>query len=146
VDKLTLAALEATLTGPPPPVARALAADPADLLQRSERSVATLAAHHLSASVVAAEGAVGGGGAPGVTLPGAAIALPAALAAPLRSGDPVRRGTVPAVVGRIERGRLLLDLRSVDPDDDERLVAAVLAASNPGGRTPRNPPANPGDA
>jgi L-seryl-tRNA(Ser) seleniumtransferase len=129
VDKLTLAALEATVTGPPSPVARALAADPADLLQRSERAVATLAAHAVSASVVAAEGAVGGGGAPGVTLPGAAIALPEALAAPLRNGGPVRRGTLPAVVGRVERGRLLLDLRSVDPDDDERLVAAVLAAS-----------------
>jgi L-seryl-tRNA(Ser) seleniumtransferase len=128
VDKLTLAALEATLTGPPPPVARALAADPADLLQRSERAVATLAADRVSASVVAAGGAVGGGGAPGVTLPGAAIALPEALAWPLRRGDPVRRGTVPAVIGRIERGRLLLDLRSVDPDDDERLVAAVLVA------------------
>jgi L-seryl-tRNA(Ser) seleniumtransferase len=129
VDKLTLAALEATLTGPPSPVARALAADPADLLHRSERAVATLAAHSVSASVVAAEGAVGGGGAPGVTLPGAAIALPAALAAPLRYGVPVRRGAVPAVVGRVERGRLLLDLRSVDQDDDERLIAAVLTAA-----------------
>jgi L-seryl-tRNA(Ser) seleniumtransferase len=137
VDKLTLAALEATLTGPPSPVARALAADPADLLQRSQRTVATLAAHAVSASVVAAEGAVGGGGAPGVTLPGAAIALPEALAAPLRDGDCVRRGTLPAVVGRVERGRLLLDLRSVDPDDDERLVAAVLAAAGA---------ARPGDA
>jgi L-seryl-tRNA(Ser) seleniumtransferase len=140
VDKLTLAALEATLTGPPPPVARALAADPADLLQRSQRTVATLAAHSVSASVVAAEGAVGGGGAPGVTLPGAAIALPEALAAALRYGDPVRRGTVPAVVGRVERGRLLLDLRSVDPDDDERLAAAILAAVRTGGSALPVPP------
>jgi L-seryl-tRNA(Ser) seleniumtransferase len=129
VDKLTLAALEATLAGPPPPVARALAADPATLFDRSERLVATLAAHSVSASVVAAEGAVGGGGAPGVTLPGAAVALPEALAVPLRCGDPVRRGAVPAVVGRVERGQLLLDLRSVDPDDDERLLAAVIAAA-----------------
>ncbi len=128
VDKLTLAALEATLAGPPPPVARALAADPASLFRRSERAVAALARRRVSASVVDAEGAVGGGGAPGVTLPGAAVALPEALAAPLRWGEPVRRGEVPAVVGRVERGRLLLDLRSVDPDDDERLVAAVLAA------------------
>ncbi len=128
VDKLTLAALEATLAGPPPPVARALAADPVSLFRRSERAVAALARHRVSASVVDAEGAVGGGGAPGVTLPGAAVALPEALAAPLRWGEPVRRGEVPAVVGRVERGRLLLDLRSVDPDDDERLVAAVLAA------------------
>jgi L-seryl-tRNA(Ser) seleniumtransferase len=128
VDKLTLAALEATLAGPPPPVARALAADPVSLFRRSERAAAALARHRVSASVVDAEGAVGGGGAPGVTLPGAAVALPEALAAPLRWGEPVRRGEVPAVVGRVERGRLLLDLRSVDPDDDERLVAAVLAA------------------
>jgi L-seryl-tRNA(Ser) seleniumtransferase len=128
VDKLTLAALEATLTGPPAPVVRALAADHASLLNRSERVVASLTAHSVSASVADAKGAVGGGGAPGVTLPGAAVSLPGALAVPLRCGPPVRRGEMPAVVGRVERGRLLLDLRSVDPDDDERLVAAVLAA------------------
>ena len=40
----------------------------------------------------------------------------------------MRRGDVPSVVGRIEGGRLLLDLRAVAPDDDERLAAAVLAA------------------
>ena len=38
VDKLTLAALEATLSGPPSPVARALAADPAALSERAERN------------------------------------------------------------------------------------------------------------
>ena len=42
VDKLTLAALEATLAGPPPPVSRALAVSDASLSQRSERIVATL--------------------------------------------------------------------------------------------------------
>jgi L-seryl-tRNA(Ser) seleniumtransferase len=157
VDKLTLAALEATLTGPRPPVARTLAADAPSLVHRAERAVATLTAHRLSAAVAHAEGAVGGGGAPGVTLPGAAVALPAALAAPLRWGEPVRRGEVPAVVGRVERGRLLLDLRSVDPADDDRLVAAVLvaASASPGGQpshmgdsrppfppAPQTPPAN----
>jgi L-seryl-tRNA(Ser) seleniumtransferase len=129
VDKLTLAALEATLTGPPAPVARALAAGQAALSDRSERIVATLAGQHVPASVAATDAAVGGGGAPGVTLPSAAVALPEELAAVLRSGEPVRRGEVPAVVGRVERGRLLLDLRSVDPDDDKRLTAAVLAAA-----------------
>ena len=44
VDKLTLAALEATLTGPVPPVAAALAADPASLFDRAERIVARVAA------------------------------------------------------------------------------------------------------
>jgi L-seryl-tRNA(Ser) seleniumtransferase len=91
--------------------------------------VATLAAHTIPASVVSTEAAVGGGGAPGVTLPSAAIALDEGLAVPLRRGDAARRGEVPAVIGRIEKGRLLLDLRSVDPADDETLVAAILAAS-----------------
>ena len=57
------------------------------------------------------------------TLPSAAISLPELLAVPLRRGEP-------AVVGRLEAGRLLLDLRSVDPADDDRLVAAVLAAAS----------------
>jgi L-seryl-tRNA(Ser) seleniumtransferase len=129
VDKLTLAALEATIGGPLPPVARALTARLADLTDRSERAVATLTAHAIEASVVSTEAAVGGGGAPGVTLPSAAIALDENLAVPLRRGDAVRRGEVPAVIGRVEKGRLLLDLRSVDPADDETLVAAIRIAS-----------------
>jgi L-seryl-tRNA(Ser) seleniumtransferase len=134
VDKLTLAALEATIAGPLPPVARSLAADPAVLFDRAERMAAALAAHGIPASVAATEAAVGGGGAPGVTLPSAAVALPEALALPLRGGDAVRRGEVPAVAGRIEKGVLLLDLRSTAEEDDGRLVTAVLAAS--GGREP----------
>jgi L-seryl-tRNA(Ser) seleniumtransferase len=129
VDKLTLAALEATLAGPAPPVARALAADPASLVNRAERAVAGLAAAGLDARVAAARAAVGGGGAPGVELDSAAVSLPDSLAVPLRWDDAVARGERPAVAGRLEGGRLLLDLRSVSPDDDARLVAAVLLAA-----------------
>ena len=127
VDKLTLAALEATLTGPVPPVAAALAADPASLFDRAERAVVLLAAAGLDARAVPARAAVGGGGAPGVELPSAAISLPEALAVPLRC---VTRGEHPAVVGRLEAGRLLLDLRSVLPEQDEPLAAAILAAAS----------------
>ena len=130
VDKLTLAALEATITGPLPPVARSLTADPAALTDRAERIVATLAAHHVPASVVASEAAVGGGGAPGVTLPSAAVALPEELALPLRCGAAVRRGDSPAVVGRVEKGQFLLDLRSTAPEDDNRLIAAIVTAAS----------------
>ncbi len=129
VDKLTLAALEATLTGPLPPVARALAADPAAVLDRAERAVLRLATAGLDARVVDARAAVGGGGAPGVLLPSAAVSLPESLSVPLRCGPPVARGEFPAVVGRLEAGRLLLDLRSVSGEDDERLIAAILAAA-----------------
>ena len=126
VDKLTLAALEATLTGPLPPVARALAADPAAVLDRAERAVALLTREGLDARVADARAAVGGGGAPGVELPSTAVSLPESLSVPLRAGP---RGEHPAVVGRLEAGRLLLDLRSVSPDDDETLIAAILAAA-----------------
>jgi L-seryl-tRNA(Ser) seleniumtransferase len=121
VDKLTLAALEATLAGPVPPVGQALAADPASLFDRAERIVMRAAGTGLDAHVVSAKAAVGGGGAPGVELPSAAVSLPEALAVPLRCGEP-------AVVGRLEAGRLLLDLRSVLPEQDEPLLAAMLAA------------------
>jgi L-seryl-tRNA(Ser) seleniumtransferase len=83
----------------------------------------------LDARVVQCQAAVGGGGAPGVLLPSAAVSLPESLAVPLRCGAPVARGEFPAVVGRLEGGRLLLDLRSVSPADDDRLAAAIAAAA-----------------
>jgi L-seryl-tRNA(Ser) seleniumtransferase len=130
VDKLTLAALEATLAGPVPPVAQGLAADPASLFLRAERAVLVLHDTGLDARVVPCQAAVGGGGAPGVLLPSAAISLPESLAVPLRCGAQVSRGDFPAVVGRLEGGRLLLDLRSVSPADDARLVGAITALAS----------------
>jgi L-seryl-tRNA(Ser) seleniumtransferase len=129
VDKLTIAALEATLAGPRPPVARALSADGDELSLRAQRIAERLSADGVDAHPVPAHGAVGGGGAPGVSLRSAAISLPQTLAQPLRSGAPVRDALLPAVVGRIEDGRLLLDLCAVAPEDDTVLCAAVLAAA-----------------
>ncbi|OMB95528.1 L-seryl-tRNA(Sec) selenium transferase, partial [Mycobacterium colombiense] len=119
VDKLTLAALEATLLGPPPPVAQALAADVGRLRARAE----SLAAGLPGAVAVDCVAAVGGGGAPGVELPSAALSLPESYAAALRLGRP-------PVVGRLEGGRCLLDLCTVSPEDDELLAAAVRACSS----------------
>jgi L-seryl-tRNA(Ser) seleniumtransferase len=129
VDKLTIAALEATLAGPQAPVAAALSADGAWLTDRAKRLVGELAAARIDARQVATEAAVGGGGAPGVALPSAAVSLPVELALPLRAGHSARRGGIPAVVGRIDDGRLLLDLRAVAAADDELLTAAVIAAA-----------------
>ena len=129
VDKLTLGALEATLTGPTVPVALALAATSSSITERAEAQAKKLAAAGVDCQVVPTTAAVGGGGAPGASLSSAALSLPQHLAAALRSGTAVRSGDMPAVVGRIESGRLLLDLRAVAPADDERLTAAVLAAA-----------------
>src|SRR5215475_1351233 len=89
VDKLAVAALEATLAGPPPPVAAALGADEAGLLSRADRICAALAAAGLDARTAGTQAAVGGGGAPGVPLASAAVSLPAELAVPLRAGPAV---------------------------------------------------------
>jgi L-seryl-tRNA(Ser) seleniumtransferase len=71
---------------------------------------------------------VGGGSLPGETLPSAGLALAAGsaegLVERLRAGDPI-------VIGRIEKDRLILDLRTVAPEDDEALAGAVRAALAP---------------
>jgi L-seryl-tRNA(Ser) seleniumtransferase len=121
VDKLTLAALEATLRGPLPPTRAALEADPAALRTRADALAARLAADGVPVTAVASDSAVGGGGAPGLVLPSAALALPEGFAAALRAGEP-------AVLGRVEHGRCLLDLRALAPESDADLAAAVLAA------------------
>ncbi|WP_345134616.1 L-seryl-tRNA(Sec) selenium transferase [Dactylosporangium darangshiense] len=121
VDKLTLAALEATLLAGETPTRRALRAPAARLRRRAEAVHGALGGA-VPAEVVDTVAVVGGGGAPDVELPSAALALPPDLAAPLRLGDP-------PVVGRVEQGRLLLDLRCVPEDDDQAVAAAILRAA-----------------
>ncbi len=65
VDKLTLAALEATVRGPDTPTRTALHADPARLRQRAERLAAELRADGIDSRAVGTDAVVGGGGAPG---------------------------------------------------------------------------------
>jgi L-seryl-tRNA(Ser) seleniumtransferase len=115
VDKLTLAAVEATVGGPPTPTARYLHAAPDRLRARAERL-----ATQVGGDVVPSAGAVGGGSAPGLDLAGWAVALPAPYAESLRLGDP-------CVVARVERGRCLVDLRCVEEEDDQVLVTAIRA-------------------
>jgi len=130
IDKLSLAALEATLAlyrDPEHarralPVLAMLTADDAELRARSARL-----AEATGGDVVDAVGRVGGGALPLLELPGPAVAIAPgpsgadALAAALRTGDP-------AVVARIEDGRVLLDPRTLAPDELEPAAAAVRAA------------------
>jgi L-seryl-tRNA(Ser) seleniumtransferase len=117
VDKLTLAALEATLAGPVTPTWTYLRADTAALRARCD-ALAAAVRDVVRGEVVSCESAVGGGGAPGVRLPSWAVALPPEFAARLRVGTP-------AIVGRIEHDRCLLDLRCVPEYDDDRVAEAI---------------------
>jgi L-seryl-tRNA(Ser) seleniumtransferase len=130
IDKLSLAALEATLAlyrDPAHarralPVLAMLDADPATLDARARRL-----AEATGGTVVRASAKVGGGALPLLELPGPAVALdagpagPDALAAALRAADP-------PVVGRIQDGRLLLDPRTLTDDEADVAAAAVRAA------------------
>jgi L-seryl-tRNA(Ser) seleniumtransferase len=77
----------------------------------------------INIGIVSAAAFLGGGSAPEAPIPGEALALPGDpdLLARLRLGEP-------PVVGYLREGRLLLDLRTVDPADDPALVAALRAA------------------
>jgi L-seryl-tRNA(Ser) seleniumtransferase len=123
VDKTTLAALEATLRGPIPPVRQMLAAEPEELRERARRLAERLTGQGVDAVAVDADARVGGGGAPEHPLPSAAVALPSSFAEPLRLGSP-------PVVGYVEGDRTLLNLRSLPPEADDALAAAVLAVAD----------------
>jgi L-seryl-tRNA(Ser) seleniumtransferase len=81
-----------------------------------------LRSEEISATAVSSQAVVGGGAAPGVTLLSAAVRVPGELATPLRTGQP-------SVVGRAEGDWCLLDLRTVATDDDDAVMAAVIAAA-----------------
>ncbi|MFI7469803.1 L-seryl-tRNA(Sec) selenium transferase [Nonomuraea sp. NPDC049646] len=121
VDKVTLAALEATVAGPPTPTWESLHADQATLRSRAEDLAARLRDKGIEAEAVDSGSVVGGGGAPGVSLPSAAVALDRRAAAALRRARP-------PVLARVEGGRCLLDLRAVPSGHDDMLLAAVLTA------------------
>ena len=80
-------------------------------------------ARKLDADIVEAEAFVGGGAAPERPIPGEALALRGESELLYR----LRRGK-PPVIGYIREGRLILDLRTVDPEDDADLEAAVRTA------------------
>ena len=122
IDKLTLAALEATLyafeAGDPQetvPTLRMLTEPLADVRARARRLLRLLPAAvraRLGARVVQDEAQVGGGALPTVVLPTAAVAVGSA-ELPAQALDDALRAGDPAVIGRIADDRLLLDCRTI---------------------------------
>ena len=141
-EKVTLAALAATLglyragrATTEIPVWRMIAATPDALERRAAALVAALpAAIRARVSVSSMVSTVGGGSLPGETLASFGLVVrgrgPDALARRLRAGDP-------AVVGRVQDGAVMLDLRTIDPADDPvlgRALALALALAGAPGR------------
>jgi L-seryl-tRNA(Ser) seleniumtransferase len=130
VDKLTYAALEATLLAyvkrdhDAIPTLRMMRLTQQEIGKRAEALAAKAASPKLQAEIIDGESVIGGGAAPSAALPTRLIALSCAglsadqLSARLRAADT-------PVVARVEEGRVLLDLRTVFPEQEE-LVAAAL--------------------
>lgn len=132
-DKLTLAALAATLdlyltqSTAQIPVWEMLAASPDSIARRAQAWQSRLAELGIDVDTAPSESAVGGGSLPGERLPTTVLVIrPKAGAAE----DLLRRlrEQEPPVIGRIEQDRVLLDPRTVLPDEDDPLLGAVTRA------------------
>ncbi|MGH9670752.1 MAG: L-seryl-tRNA(Sec) selenium transferase [Terriglobales bacterium] len=140
VDKLTYAALEATLLAylrqdhDAIPALRMMRMDVNQISIRASALVETLHATSLphapslQTEIVAGESVIGGGSTPGATLPTVLLAVTAKglsadqVAARLRAAEP-------PVVARVEEGHVLLDLRTVFPEEDATVAAALAAVA-----------------
>jgi L-seryl-tRNA(Ser) seleniumtransferase len=130
VDKLTYAALEATLLAyvkgehDAIPVLRMMRLAKEDIGSRAEAVAKKLRSSKLSVEVLDGESVIGGGAAPSAVLPTRLLAITCAglsadeLSSSLGASDP-------PIIARVEEGRVLLDLRTVFPEQDEAVAKAL---------------------
>jgi L-seryl-tRNA(Ser) seleniumtransferase len=137
VDKMFYAALEATLLAylredyDAIPALRMMRLTEEQIDERAEHMMRKLhiSTPRLNVEVVQARSVIGGGSAPGATLPSRALAV----SSPEMGADEIamklREWSTP-IIARVEEGRVLLDLRTVDPSQDEVVLRAVEGTSN----------------
>jgi len=130
VDKLTYAALEATLLAYVKgdhdviPALRMMRLSKEEIGTRAQAVAGKIKSSRLSIEVLDGESVIGGGAAPSAVLPTELLAMTFEgwsadeLSARLRAADP-------PVIARVEEGHVLLDLRTVFPEQDEALLRAI---------------------
>jgi L-seryl-tRNA(Ser) seleniumtransferase len=137
VDKLTYAALEATLLAyvkrdhDAVPVLRIMRLSKDEIARRAERIVAQVQSAEgksprLKLDLVDGESVIGGGAAPSAVLPTRLIAVTHADLSADALSVRLRAHTLP-IIARVEDGRVLLDLRTVFPEQDANLAAALAS-------------------
>jgi L-seryl-tRNA(Ser) seleniumtransferase len=130
VDKLTYAALEATLLAyvkgdhDSIPVLRMMRITKEELNRRAQWIADKLKSTAVTAEIIDGESLLGGGSAPSAVLPTRLLAVSARassadeVAQKLRSSDP-------PIVARVEEGRVVLDLRTVFPEQDDSVLQSL---------------------
>jgi L-seryl-tRNA(Ser) seleniumtransferase len=131
VDKLTYAALEVTLLAyvkgdhDAIPALRMMRLSKDEIGQRVEALAERIKTSKLSLEVTDGESVIGGGAAPSAVLPTRLLTVACEglsadeLSSSLRAADP-------PIITRVEDGRVLLDLRTVFPQQDEAIVKALI--------------------
>lgn len=133
VDKLTYAALEATLLAyvkgehDAIPAVRMMRLSKGEIARRAEAIAKKIQSSRLAAELMDGESVIGGGAAPSATLPTRLLAITCEgmsadeLSRRLRASDP-------PIIARVDEGRVLLDLRTVFPEEDETVAQALKEA------------------
>jgi L-seryl-tRNA(Ser) seleniumtransferase len=136
VDKLTYAALEATLLAyvkgehDAIPAVRMMRLSKEEIGRRAEAVAKRIQSSKLQVEVVDGESVIGGGAAPSASLATRLLAITCQrlsadnLASSLRASDP-------PIIVRVEEGRVLLDLRTVFPEQDDIIASALQSIGNP---------------
>lgn len=133
VDKMTLAALEATLRSYDAGLAKEiptiamLSATAEELRAKADTLRALMTAQGIAAEVTDTQGQVGGGSVPTQMLPSFAVAVQPGNVSLDQLEVNLRLGS-PAIIGRINRDRFLLDVRTLRREDFGDIVAAVAEA------------------
>jgi L-seryl-tRNA(Ser) seleniumtransferase len=131
VDKLTYAALEATLLAyvkrdhDAIPALRMMRLTNEEIGRRAEAIAGKVNSSAIAAEIVDGESVIGGGAAPSAVLPTRLLAITAKTLSANELAARLRAGELP-IIARVEEGRVLLDLRTVFPEQDERIVEALL--------------------
>ena len=136
VDKMFYAALEATLLGylredyDSIPALRMMRISEDELARRAKQIAERLRAScpNLRVEVVESRSVLGGGAAPGSTLPTRVLAVKNERISADELCARLRRWETP-IIARVEEGRVLVDLRTVEPEQEEAIVAALESIS-----------------
>jgi L-seryl-tRNA(Ser) seleniumtransferase len=132
VDKLTYAALEATLLAyvkrdhDAVPVLRMMRLSKDEIARRAEKIISSVESPRLTLELLDGESVIGGGAAPSAVLPSRLIALTHSHLSADELNTRLRTHT-PPVIARVEEGRVLLDLRTVFPEQDASLTTALAS-------------------
>ena len=130
-DKLTYAALNATLqeyalgrASITVPVIRMIKAQEDEIERRARTAAAAVNTSTIKVQIIDGVSTIGGGSAPGSELSTRLLAMTSLTIQPKHLAAALRRLT-PPIIGRIERGQVVLDLRTVLPEQDEILARAL---------------------